>query len=64
MPDDTPRSRPIRLIIDSNGSDGPIQGDLIQPHRRPSHFAGWLALTTLIESRAETVAERERADAA
>jgi hypothetical protein len=46
----THRSGSIRLVIELDGDDGPIEGELVEPAGHASSFRGWLALTALIEA--------------
>ncbi len=40
----------IRIVIELDGHEDPIEGRLIEPEPQASEFRGWLALTTLIEN--------------
>jgi hypothetical protein len=45
-----PRDPPIRLVIELDQTDDPIEGRLIEPASHAARFRGWLALTALIEN--------------
>jgi hypothetical protein len=44
------QDRPIRLVIEVEGSADPIEGTLTEPATHASRFRGWLALSALIEA--------------
>jgi hypothetical protein len=46
----TQRSGSIRLVLQLDGEEEPIEGELIEPARHATRFRGWLALTALIDA--------------
>lgn len=40
----------IRIVIELDGEQDPIEGEVVEPRSQAGRFRGWLALAALIET--------------